>query len=281
MNNSKILSTALELKVKYKNSVVTSGLINKSNLHSILNVVRFSNNAGIFPIPYSSNGLQVKDAVVVYEDVYGKIKIALPIDFPEQYENLLDNIKVVSADKFETIKKIIDDNILSKRYDNYMKVSPHVALPEGSLTYYTSKIELNDNGVPVDGFFVDSSLNVYTADIQLAKFASRYIIQVNGIQAYNQEQFIQMLRKFSQIYVIGKEHIQWFKDIHEVSVEVICGIPFYLRTVIYFNNFEVEPDCGLRLKKGVVVMDYETLIASPDVWKIIKRTPNLTPSRAE
>jgi hypothetical protein len=76
-----------------------------------------------------------------------------------------------------------------------------------------------------------------------------------------------MFMKFKDKFYITEDTLKNFKDNNVVSIGDICATPLYPDyIVIYTNDFKAEIDCGLRLKKGVIMFSYQWVAASPDVW---------------
>ena len=53
------------------------------------------------------------------------------------------------------------------------------------------------------------------------------------------------------------------------SLALQGGVAHLDYIVIYTNDFKAEIDCGLKLKKGVIMFSYEWVAASPDVWSAL------------
>ena len=213
------------------------------------------------------------DVAIVYEDEEKQVRIAVPTPWNE-LEVLTNFEKIVITNKIEMLKKIIQEAVMKKEKDNFITRQFYdyyeVAYPpDGKIIYYTDEIKVSYYMLPVKGFFYANG-NVYTDDLDVLNFASKYIVELNGIKVNNLKELIQMFMKFQDKFYITGDTLANFKDNVVVSLAETCATPLYLDyIVIYTNDFKAEIGCGLILKKGVIAFSYEWVAASPDVWSAL------------
>jgi hypothetical protein len=266
-----VLTTLLEYMQKYKNAGFEfTNSIPRSYVKKILDVKKLSS----FGKLVEEGGQYVLDDVaVVYEDDKKQVRIAFSVPWAEANEiEILKNIEIVITNKIEMLKKIIQEAVMNKKGDNFIvKLFYYYYYnvahpPDGKIIYYTDVVKVNGYMLPDRGFFYANG-NVYTDDKDVLNFATKYIIEANGIRVNNLKDLIQMLMKFKDKLYITGDTLANFKGNEVVRLAETCAVPLYLDyIVIYTNDFKAEIGCGLILKKGVIAFSYEWVAASPDVW---------------
>jgi hypothetical protein len=266
-----VFTTLLKYKQKYGNAELEFiKYIPRSYVKKILDVKKLSS----FGKLVEEGGQYVLDDVaVVYEDDKKQVRIAFSVPWAEANEiEILKNIEIVITNKIEMLKKIIQEAVMNKKGDNFIvKLFYYYYYnvahpPDGKIIYYTDVVKVNGYMLPDRGFFYANG-NVYTDDKDVLNFATKYIIEANGIRVNNLKDLIQMLMKFKDKLYITGDTLANFKGNEVVRLAETCAVPLYLDyIVIYTNDFKAEIGCGLILKKGVIAFSYEWVAASPDVW---------------
>jgi hypothetical protein len=269
-----VFTTLLKYKQKYGNAELEFiKYIPRSYVKKILHVKKLSS----FGKLVEEGGHYVLDDVaVVYEDDKKQVRIAFSVPWAEANEiEILKNIEIVITNKIEMLKKIIQEAVMKKEKDNFIVrlfyyYYYNVAYPpDGKITYYTDVIKVNGYMLPDRGFFYANG-NIYTDDLEVLRFAAKYIVELNGIKVNNLKELVQMFMKFKDKFYITEDTLANFKGNEVVSLIETCAVPLYLENlVIYTNDFNAEIGCGLILKKGVIAFSYEWVAASPDVWQTL------------
>jgi hypothetical protein len=277
-NKGYVFTTLLKYKQKYENAEFEfTNSIPRSSVKKMLGVVKLG---PLGDLVEDGDYYNLEDIAVVYENEKKQIRIAVPIPWMDETKILTNFEKIVITNKIEMLKKIIQEAVMKKEKDNFIVrlfyyYYYNVAHPpDGKIIYYTDEVKVNGYMIPDKGFFYANG-NVYTDDLDVLKFAAKYIIEANGIRVNNLRELIQMFTKFKDKFYITEDTLANFKGNEVISLIETCAVPLYLENlVIYTNDFKAEIGCGLILKKGVIAFSYEWVAASPDVWSALSNPPH-------
>jgi len=271
-NKGYAFTTLLKYKQKYEDAKFEfTNSIPRSSVKQILGVVKLSNLGDLVE---EDDHYVLEDIAIVYEDEKKQIRITIPIPWMDETKILKNFKKIVISNKTKMLKNVILEAIMKKKKDNFIAREfyyyHNVAYPpDGKIIYYTDEVKVNDNMLPDKGFFYAND-NVYTNDQDILNSAAKYIVELNGIKVNNLKELIQIFMKFKDKLYITGDTLASFKYNEVVSLAETCATPLYLDyIVIYTNDFKAEIDCGLKLKKGVIMFSYEWIAASPDVWSAL------------
>ena len=280
------LTEALKLKLQYPNAVVGYGVINTFNLDKIIKTVPVGPDAGLKKYPNALNAVYAYNTIVVYRDVYGQTIIALPVNIEERLVSLIGKITVHKGNGINTIiddilKRKIEASLIyadKEVLNNQVKRDYIISdlLDANQIIYYTDDIDLNEYGLPEKGFYLTKPhLSIVTSDAKVANDAVKYIIELQGLVVYDWEQFKRAFNKLSDIYGLKGVLGEWFGNniLSYGGLTVLPEIPIYLSgTTLYFKDFKVQVKGGeVILQKGVAILSYNSIYASPDVWDFIKK----------
>ena len=271
-NKGHAFTTLLKYKQKYEDAKLEfTNSIPRSSVKQMLGVVKLSNLGDLVE---EDDRYVLEDIAIVYEDEKKQIRITIPIPWMDETKILKNFKKIVISNKTKMLKNVILEAIMKKKKDNFIAREfyyyHNVAYPpDGKIIYHTDEVKVNDNLLPDKGFFYAND-NIYTNDQGILNSAAKYIVEINGIKVNNLKELIQIFMKFKDKLYITGDTLANFKHNEVVSLAETCATPLYLDyIVIYTNDFKAEIDCGLKLKKGVIMFSYEWVAASPDVWSAL------------
>ena len=289
----KVLTEALKLKVKY-NANVTYGIIVTPHVDRIVTVVPLGPDAGIESNDYMLNAVVVKDAVVVYEDVFGRYHVAVPHGVDQKYIDLLNKVKVVKANPAvklrevmaEAISKDCPDTSVVQAVPGYGDRILKEILSRPDVVYYTDEIRVDDLGMPESGFYVIGDggcvAKIIISDKGLLDLAARLVVELQGFEVANEEQLLKAFKALAGKFYITREDVeeQFGRNETFVDMSPLPEFIIHFHAVIYLRGFKATVEGGdLVFKKGVLALSYQYIMASPDVWELIdKNLDKLFPS---
>ena len=232
------------------------------------------------------NAVFVRDAVVVYEDVYGGYHVAVPYGVEQKYVDLLNMMKVKIVNPEEALRDVVErvleeeqcDATVVQVLEGFKNRILERVLSEPEVTYYTDVIELDDNGMPSRGFYVTSGgemvHEIVIKDRRLLDLVARLVVELQGFEVANWDQMMRTLKALAGKFYIDREVIdeQYGRDRVFVDMSPLPEFMMCFHVVMYFKGFKATVEGGdLVFKKGVLALDYQFIMASPDVWELIEK----------